>query len=200
MMPDDHKAAECELVPVERLRPWMKNPRRNDRAVHEVAASIKRFGFGAPIIARRENMQIIAGHTRLKAAIELGLTEVPVRLLDLSESDAKRLSLADNRLGEIAEWDREMLDDLLIELREEDIDGDPFLGMGFEDDDVGNLDGPVASGDIDDARIFTFRVPKSQAGDVDGAFARMRERLGKKATEEDVFVALCRAASGGSAK
>ena len=138
-----------------------------------------------------------AGVVGPKAAIELGLAEVPVRLLDVSEADATRLSLADNRLGEIAEWDREMLDDLLAEMRDEDKDGDPFLGMGFKADDIGNLDGPEVALKPDDARIFTFRVPRHQAGDVDGAFARMRERLGKKVTEEEVFVELCRSFGGG---
>ena len=88
----DNSAAE--YVPVADLRPWVKNPRKNDPAVKAVADSIRRFGFGAPLLARRENGEVIAGHTRLKAAIKLGLTEVPVRYLDLSESEAHALALA----------------------------------------------------------------------------------------------------------
>src|SRR5690554_6590596 len=95
------------------LRPWSKNPRRNDEAVKRVADSIRRFGFGSPIVARRENGEIIAGHTRYKAAKLLGLKKVPVRFLDVDERDAHLLALADNKLGEIAEWDDVALGQIL---------------------------------------------------------------------------------------
>ena len=91
------------------LRPWADNPRENDDAVGAVAESIRRFGFGAPILARRANSEIIAGHTRWKAAQQLGLDRVPVRFLDLDPVDAHLLALADNRLGEEASWDDAML-------------------------------------------------------------------------------------------
>ena len=100
--PDAEAAAVW--LPVAQLRPWAANPRKNDPAVASVAQSIKRFGFGAPIIARSENLEIIAGHTRLKAAIQLGLDRVPVRLLDLDPAEAHLLALADNRLNEKADW------------------------------------------------------------------------------------------------
>ncbi|MEC7552092.1 MAG: DNA methyltransferase, partial [Pseudomonadota bacterium] len=73
---------------------------------------IKRFGFGAPIIARKEDGEIIAGHTRLEAAKHLRLKEVPVRYLDLDPVDAHLLALADNKLGEVAEWDDLKLKDI----------------------------------------------------------------------------------------
>lgn len=82
------------------LTPWDRNPRRNDENVARVAASIKRFGFASPIIARAADMTIIAGHTRWKAAQSLGLDRVPVRLLDLDPAEAHLLALADNRLNE----------------------------------------------------------------------------------------------------
>jgi ParB-like nuclease domain/DNA methylase len=98
--------AAAEWVPTGKLKPWAKNPRKNDgEPVAKVAESIKRFGFGAPIVARRETQEIIAGHTRWKAARQLKLDQVPVRYLDISERDARLLALADNRLGELAEWD-----------------------------------------------------------------------------------------------
>jgi hypothetical protein len=96
------------------LKPWAKNPRLNDgEPVNKVAASIERFGFAAPIVARRETREIIAGHTRWKAAQKLGLERVPVRFLDVSESEAHLLALADNRLGELADWDDSMLREAL---------------------------------------------------------------------------------------
>ncbi len=94
----------AEWVPRSALKPWAKNPRKNDKAVALVVASIKRFGFGAPIIARRADGEVIAGHTRLKAAEVLGLDMVPVRYLDLDPAEAHLLALADNKLNEKAEW------------------------------------------------------------------------------------------------
>ncbi len=128
----------AEYVTVASLRPWVKNPRKNDPAVAAVADSIKRFGFGSPIIARRENGEIIAGHTRLKAAIRLGLAEVPVRYLDLSEAEAHALALADNKVGELAEWDDAALADVLRDLTAADVSMD---GLGFTAEEIAALIG-----------------------------------------------------------
>ena len=95
------------------LVPWGKNPRKNSAAVKKVAESIQRFGFGAPIIARRDGREIIAGHTRRAAALSLGMERVPVRFLDVSEADAHKLAIADNKLGELSEWDDAALADVL---------------------------------------------------------------------------------------
>ena len=135
----------AEYVAVASLRPWAKNPRKNDPAVKAVADSIKRFGFGAPLIARRENGEIIAGHTRLKAAITLGLTEVPVRYLDLSEAEAHALALADNRVGEIANWDGEALAEVLREL---DASGASIGGLGWDSSELDALIDKVSVQDV----------------------------------------------------
>lgn len=95
----------AEWVALDALKPWAKNPRENAKAIAKIAASIKRFGFGAPIVARKADGEIIAGHTRYEAAKKLGLDRVPVRYLDLDPADAHLLALADNRLGEFAAWD-----------------------------------------------------------------------------------------------
>lgn len=123
-------------VAVASLRPWVKNPRKNDAAVSAVADSIKRFGFGAPLLARRDNGEIIAGHTRLKAALKMGLAEVPVRYLDLNESEAHALALADNKVGELADWDAGTLTGLLTEMRDS---GSDMSGMGWTSDELASL-------------------------------------------------------------
>ena len=128
------------MVPVSALRPWAGNPRKNDPAVDEVAASIKRFGFGAPIIAREANGEIIAGHTRLKAAIRLKLSAVPVRYLDLSEEEAHAYALADNKLGEIATWDQVPLADAFRELEKAQVD---LSGLGWDGGELEKLLGHV---------------------------------------------------------
>lgn len=99
------REAAAEWVERSTLKPWANNPRKNDAAVPAVVASIKRFGFAAPIIARRADGEVIAGHTRLKAAEVLGLDRVPVRFVDLDPADAHLLALADNKLNEKAQWD-----------------------------------------------------------------------------------------------
>lgn len=107
-------AIAAEWVKPESLKPWAKNPRKNDgEPVNKVAESIKRFGFAAPIVARRATREIIAGHTRWKAAQLLKLQQVPVRFIDISEREAHLLALADNRLGELADWDDPQLHSIL---------------------------------------------------------------------------------------
>ncbi len=108
---NDQEAAAV-WVAISDLRPWDQNPRLNEPAVAKVADSIRRFGFGAPLLARRDG-ELIAGHTRLKAALSLGLDRVPVRYLDLDPADARLLALADNKLAEIAEWDEALLAEVL---------------------------------------------------------------------------------------
>jgi len=101
------------------LIPWERNPRQNDDAVQGVANSILKFGFGAPILARKENNEIIAGHTRHKAALLIDYSPVPVRFLDLTENQSHALAIVDNNLSEVAMWDEAELEKLLEELDEE---------------------------------------------------------------------------------
>lgn len=103
----DPTAAAVWIDPRE-LQAWKFNPRVNEKAIQRVANSIKKFGFGAPIVARLDK-EIIAGHVRWKAALLLELEIVPVRFMDLSSADAHLLCMADNRLGEIAGWDNQIL-------------------------------------------------------------------------------------------
>lgn len=112
------------------ITPYEKNPRKNDNAVKYVANSIREFGFKQPIVVDKNGV-IIAGHTRYKAAISLGLFEVPVLYAtDLSEEQVKAYRLADNKTGEFATWDMDLLELELNELSEIDFDMDPF---GYED-------------------------------------------------------------------
>lgn len=121
-------------VPVSELVPWDQNPRLNESAVDEVAKSIKRFGFASPIIARTADNMVIAGHTRLLAAKKIGLKSVPVRFMDLDLNDAQLLALADNKIGEIADWDETKLGDILASLNDQDLSG-----LGWSDDELDAL-------------------------------------------------------------
>ena len=123
---------------VEELIPYEKNPRINDEAVKYVANRIKEFGFKVPIVIDKDNV-IIAGHTRLKASKELGLTEVPCIIADdLSEEQIKAFRLADNKVSEQAKWDFDLLSD---ELNGLDMDMEQFgfidLDLEFENEITG---------------------------------------------------------------
>jgi len=124
-----------EFVRINKLHPHAKNPRHNDHAVEAIANSIKRFGFTSPIVANKDQT-ILAGHTRWKAAKQIGLETVPVVYVDLSPVDAELLMIADNKLGEKADWNTDQLSDLLTGLREK---GEDLEILGFDDEELNDL-------------------------------------------------------------
>ena len=96
-------------LPLKKVKPYGRNPRKNDNAVAPVAESIKQYGFLVPLVISAEH-EIITGHTRYKAAQMLGLKTVPCVIADeLTEEQVKAFRLVDNKVGEIAEWDVELL-------------------------------------------------------------------------------------------
>lgn len=110
--------------PVEELTPYQNNARINDQTVPYLKNSIKRFGFKNPIIIDKDGV-IIAGHTRLKAALELGYTKLPcVCADDLTPAEVKAFRLVDNKVAELSGWDFKILDEEM---------------KGLEDDGFGNL-------------------------------------------------------------
>ena len=121
-----------EMRRTDQIKPYEHNPRINDDAVDAVALSIREFGFRQPIVVDDEGI-IVVGHTRWKAATKLGIEEVPVHVAkDLSPEKAKAYRLADNRSGENAEWDYDLLPIELSDLREQDFDID-LLGFDSEE-------------------------------------------------------------------
>lgn len=109
------------------IKPYPNNPRKNDDAVTATANSIKEFGWQQPIIVDKDNI-IIAGHTRYKAAKQLNMDKVPVVVAkNLSKEQVKAYRLADNKTGEIADWDYEFLDDELANIIDFDMED-----FGFE--------------------------------------------------------------------
>jgi len=98
-----------ETWEIGRVRPYAGNPRRNAAAVEAVAASIREYGWRQPIVVDADGV-VICGHTRLLAAQSLGLAEVPVHVAaDLLPAQVRAYRLADNKTGEIAEWDESAL-------------------------------------------------------------------------------------------
>lgn len=101
---------KIEYVDINSIKPYKKNPRKNEEAIPYVMESIKQFGFKNPVILDKENV-IVAGHTRIESAKRLGITEIPcIYADDLTDEQIKAFRLTDNKVGEIAEWDIDLLD------------------------------------------------------------------------------------------
>lgn len=116
------------------IHPYGKNPRKNDKAVDAVAESIRQYGFLVPLVISKE-YEIIAGHTRYKAARKLGLAKVPCVIADeLTEEQIKAFRLVDNKVGELAEWDVDLLP---LELADIAQDLSPFGFEAISEDEFG---------------------------------------------------------------
>src|SRR4051812_29452366 len=106
------------MRPITGIRPYENNPRINDAAVDAVAASLKEFGWRQPIVVDEDDV-IIVGHTRYKAALKLGWTEVPVHVaVGLTPEQVKAYRLADNRTAQLSGWDDDKLAQELALLKE----------------------------------------------------------------------------------
>lgn len=118
------------------LIPYENNPRINDYAVKKVLESIKEFGFQNPILVDKDKV-IIAGHTRREASLLAGLETVPYIIADdLTPEQVKAYRIADNKLGELATWDENMLKEELLEIQEQEI---PLEVLGFTEIDLQQL-------------------------------------------------------------
>jgi DNA modification methylase len=136
-----------QMRPLADIKPYEKNPRHNDDAVDGVAASILAFGFRQPIVVDEDGV-IIVGHTRYKAALKLGLEEVPVHVaVGLSPAQAKAYRIADNQTATRSSWDDEKLAQELAQLQSQDID----LNLtGFTSDELLHLLGSDANEGLTD--------------------------------------------------
>ena len=119
---------KIEYLKIKDIKPYKNNPRVNDEAVDAVKNSIQDFGFRNPILIDQNN-EIVAGHTRAKAAAKLKLTEVPcIRIEDLTEEQIKAFRIADNSSSELAVWDMKKLE---LELEDISFDMEDF-GLKFD--------------------------------------------------------------------
>lgn len=127
---------KIEMLPIEALTPYARNPRKNDEAVDRMAASFQEFGFKGAILARRDG-EVIDGHLRLKAAQKLGMKRVPVICCDdLTPAQVKALRLLMNRSATWAEWDDELLTLEFVELKDLGVD---LAFSGFDACEIDDL-------------------------------------------------------------
>ena len=139
---------EMQLVPVTKLVPYVNNARTHSpEQINKLRASLREFGFINPVIIDR-NYGVIAGHGRIMAAKEEGITEVPCVFADhLSEAQKKAYILADNRMAMDAGWDEEML---RVEIEAlQGMDFDPLL-TGFDEAELADLFGEENEAKEDD--------------------------------------------------
>ena len=129
---------KIENRPLSSIIPYARNPRRNEGLpVAKVKASLKEFGWQQPIVVDKDGV-IIFGHTRYQAALELGWTEAPVHVADnLTAAQAKAYRIADNRTGQEAIWDNELLALEIEDLKELDFNLDL---TGFNADELAGID------------------------------------------------------------
>lgn len=126
---------KIEYVDINSIKPYKKNPRKNEDAIPYVMESIKQFGFKNPVILDKDNV-IVCGHTRIESAKRLGITEIPcIYADDLTDEQIKAFRLADNKVAEIAEWDIDLLDTELDDILNIDMQDFGF----FKAEDI-NLD------------------------------------------------------------
>ena len=126
-----------EYLPIERLKPNPRNPRKHPRRqIRALRSSLRKYGFVTPVLIDA-NDSTIAGHGRVEAAKLEGFATVPTVQLDhLTPSQIREFIIADNRLAELAGWDRELLAAELSGLLELNIDFEP---MGFEPGEIDAL-------------------------------------------------------------
>lgn len=167
--------AKIENLRIDSLTPYERNPRNNDQAVAGVVASIRQYGFIGAIIVNKDRV-IINGHTRVKAMKELGAETIPAIVVDhLTPEQERALRIADNKTGEVAEWNEELLKAELQALQEAGFDMD---ALGFDTSEIDELIGGTADeiGATDPNEVpETPEVPVSKPGEV--------YRLGKRCSQ-----------------
>jgi DNA modification methylase len=151
-----------ETWPLERLKPYARNAKTHGAdQVAKIAGSMAQFGWTVPVLVAGDG-EVIAGHGRILAATQLGLTEAPVIVLDhLTEAQRRAYRIADNKLTELGAWDEALLAGELQELLAEDFD---LSVVGFSDAELDAL--LAGDADADDAREGEDEVPETPADPV----------------------------------
>lgn len=164
-----HNEMKIVYKQLDELQAYENNPRDNDNAVAAVAASIDKFGWKQPIVVDAAGV-IIAGHTRAKAAAQLGLQAVPCVVADdLTEDEIRAYRLADNKTAELAGWDVDKLEAELEKLSEMDM-----AAFGFEQDED-EEDAPKERDDLSDkvGAIYEIIVECADEYEQEEVFSRL---------------------------
>lgn len=138
-------------IDIQALVPYSDNPRVNKDAVDIVKKSLKEFGFQQPIVIDKNN-EIVVGHTRFYASLELGFKEVPCLKADnLSEAQVKAYRIMDNKSSEFAQWNFGLLTKELQEIQDEDIG--QLINTGYSEAEINNMLGEISAIEIEESDI-----------------------------------------------
>lgn len=168
---------------VDDLIPYARNAKIHDENnINLIAGSIKSFGFNNPVLLDGEN-GIIAGHGRVLASKKLGIKQIPtIELQGLSDAEKRAYIIADNRLTEKSEWDKEILSLELQDLNELGID---LNIIGFNDEDLNNIIQEETPEVVEDEFSEQIETPKSVKGDI-WILGEHRLMCGDSTSENDV--------------
>lgn len=173
-------------VPIADVKPYARNPRDNSRSVAKVAASLREFGWQQPIVVDSQNV-IIAGHTRLLAARQLGLEVVPIHVAQkLTPAQVRQYRLMDNRSHEDSTWERQLL---ALELEDIRLEGGELGLTGFEDAELDKLLARNMGGVDPDAVPAPPKKPVTVLGDV-WLLGKHRVMCGSSTSPEAVAILL----------
>lgn len=149
--PLTHRRLVMEYWPISRFVLYASNPRKHaPQKIAQLAEAISEFGFRVPLLARFSDSTVVDGHLRIKAAIRVGLSELPViNVDDMNPAQIRALRLSINRMSELAEWDE---DKLLRELEAVQMEGEIDLGvdgaLGFDLAAIGDVPTTVEAWDM----------------------------------------------------
>jgi hypothetical protein len=154
-----------EYVEVGSIKTHPNNAREGD--IGAIITSIEKNGWFGTIVAQKSTRYILAGNHRFMAAVQVGLTHVPVYWVDCDDQQALRILIADNRTSDIGRWDEEALKDILVGLSSSDM----LLGSGYDEEDLAKLLGQTDTEEVEkEERLITCpkcgeRFSAKQKGD-----------------------------------
>ena len=188
-------------VPTNTLTFDPKNARKHsERNLEAIMESLRRFGQRMPIVVQKQGMIVRAGNGRLTAARKLGWTQIAAVIVDEQDADAAAFALADNRTAELAEWDWQMLAEVLDDIKVESPEFDP-ISLGWNEAELEGLDLASAWDDVETDRLaaagdrtrvnrshLVLKFTQEQQHEIQKVL--FRKGLGDEVTAEAVFDAL----------
>lgn len=172
------------MKPINEVKPYIRNPRKNEKTVKLLVDIIPKVGFNVPLVIDKNGI-IVKGHARFAAALQLGMTEIPCVVTDADEEAIKLDRIADNKISEFSEW---VTDELLHEIDMLNIDFDlEELGLPsvhFDDLPEPDFDEPVGD---DPERVEKYKkFLEEQKAKEEARIEKRLEQAGEKATPEAV--------------
>lgn len=159
--PKDLRTPEIRTVPIGKVKPWGRNPRKG-HAVDRIVRSIEEFGYLQPVVVQRKTYRLLAGHGRLEALKKSGAKKIPVIIADLPDGRAEAFAIADNRAGDLSDWDGSKLADVLGGLEK-----DLQQAAGYTEREIENLlEAAMPEAVEDDAPPAPPGKPVTEGGDV----------------------------------